>query len=228
MSEIVDGLNRLAYQFKGSPNIAATFGAALAQFEELRIVDADLKLLRYLDSSVGAQLDGVGEIIGLERPTKPIDDLGLFGFEFDTTAKGFGDISDSDLGGNFWDGSPADEALIGDDLYRLLIRAKIIKNQTAMTVDDTTRLISFMFGGVPVRYFSVTNLTARYDIGKILDQFDLSLLEDLPLLIGIGDVTYHAVYDAENSFGFDSDPNALGFGDINDTDTGGIFAKIIT
>lgn len=222
----IKALSRLAYQFQDSDKFKAFLTAFLDEFQYLQDQNENLKTLRYLNTAQGVQLDGIGEILGLTRPTRPVDVAGLFGFVDDDTAKGFGILSNPDIGGNFWDGTQA-VVLIGDDLYRLLLRAKAIENQTAMIVDDTTRLISFMFGDIEVRYFLTTNLSPRYDIGKFLDDFEVSLLADLPILIGISDVTYFAMYDAE-SFGFSDDPDAFGFSDITDTSLGGPFAKIIT
>lgn len=220
-----NGLSRLAYQFEASEKFKAFISAFLAEFDELDISELQLLNERYLDTSVGAQLDGIGEIVGLQRPEKDVDVAGIFGFVDDLTAIGFGTILDSDIGGNFWDGT-SQSVLIGDDLYRLLIRAKIIENQTAMTVDDTTRLISFTFSDIPVRYFLTTNLKPRYDIGKFLSSFEASLLDDFPILIGIDTIEYHT-YSETIPFGFDADPDTFGFGDITDTDIGGNFSKII-
>jgi len=106
----------------------------------------------------------------------------------DATARGFGDLYNPDVGGNFW-GGDTNYVLVGGDQYRLLIRAKIIKNQTAMTVDDTTRLISFLYD-VPVRYSLPVNLNPVYEIQKVLDSFEVSLFAKLPLLIGLNSVEY--------------------------------------
>ncbi len=222
---IEKGLSRLAYQFSDSEKFRGFLSAFLAEYEELEISNLQLLNDRYLDTAQGVQLDGIGEIVGIERPAKTLDQAGLFGFDNDDTALGFGDYNDSTIGGNFWDGQSG-IALIGDNLYCLLIRAKIIKNQTAMTVDDTLRLISFMFSGAKVRYFLINNLEPRYDIGKILTPFEASLLDDLPILIGIDTVLYHMVPET-NAFGFAEDPNAVGFGDYNDPDIGGNFSAII-
>lgn len=225
--EIINkGLSRLAYQFSDSIKLKGFLESFLQQFEDLNTSELQLLNERYLDIAVGAQLDGIGEIVGLSRPEKPVDEAGIFGFKFDTTALGFGDINDTEIGGNFWDGS-SEFVPIGDNLYRLLIRAKIIKNQTAMTVDDTLRLISFTFGGVEVRYILLNNLEPRYDIGKILNPFESGLLSDFPVLIGIEDVTYHTSY-TEDAFSFVGDISGLGFGDITNPTLGGNFAKLIT
>ncbi len=224
---IIKGLSRLAYQFEGSENLKGFLESFLQQFQDLQISELQLLNERYLDTAVGKQLDGIGEIVGLERPEKDVDLAGIFGFLDDPSSLGFGTLLDSDIGGNFWDGT-SQKVLIGDDLYRLLIRAKIIKNQTAMTVDDTTRLISFTFSDVKVRYFLPVNLSPEYHIGKFLTPFEISLLEDFPILIGIEDVSYHSMYDEEPFvFAEDDDPTGLGFGDLNDPNVGGNFAKLI-
>lgn len=225
---IIDkGISRLAYQFSDSEKLKGFLTSFLAEFEELNISGLQLLNERYLDTAIGVQLDGIGEIVGLPRPEKPIDIAGLFGFLDDPSSLGFGTLDDLDIGGN-WLNLGANTAPIGDDLYRLLIRAKIIKNQTAMTVDDTTRLISFTFSGIKVRYFLIQNLNPEYHIEKILTPFEIGLLDDFPILIGIENVSYHSMYE-EGSFSFaeDSDLSGLGFGDINDSNIGGNFATLI-
>lgn len=224
--EVIEkGLLRLAYQFKSSIKFQDFLEAFLQQLQDLRISDLQLLNERYLDTAVGAQLEGIGEIVGIERPIATIDIIGAFGFLSDDTARGFGTFLNSDTGGNFVNKDSTEE-LIGDDLYRIVIRAKIIKNQTAMIVDDTTKLISFMFGGVEVRYFLFENLKPIYAIGKIISPLEEFLLNQIPILIGIDNVTYFISYN-ENAFSFFGDISGLGFGDINDPQIGGNFAKII-
>lgn len=227
MSDVVNkGLNRLANQFKGSNKFNGFISAFLEEYQEIDASNIQLLNERYLDSAVGAQLDGIGEIVGVQRQKESIDIIGAFGFDGDDTARGFTDLFNLDLGGNFRKLDEG-EQLIGDDLYRIVIRAKIIKNQTAMTVDDTTRLISFMFGGVEVRYFLFENLKPIYAIGKIISPLESFLLSEIPILIGLSDVTYYVSHN-EGAFSFDGDISGLGFGDLNDPQLGGNFAKIIT
>ncbi len=227
MSDVVNkGLNRLAYQFSDSLKFKGFLSSFLEEYQEIDAANIQLLNERYLDTAIGAQLDGIGEIVGIARPKESIDIIGAFGFDGDDTARGFTDFCDLELGGNFRKLDEG-EQLIGDDLYRVIIRAKIIKNQTAMTVDDTTRLISFMFGGVEVRYFLFENLKPVYAIGKIISPLESFLLDNIPILIGIGDVTYFVSYN-EDAFSFAGDISGLGLGDLNDANIGGNFAKIIT
>jgi len=183
---IEKGIERLAYQFLDSEKFKGFLTSFLTEYEELNTSGLQLLNERYLDIAVGAQLDGIGEIVGLPRP------------EGET-----------------------------DTLYRFLIRIRIIKNKTAMTIDDTLRLISFTFENATVRYFQTSFLEPRYDIEKHLEPSEEVLVPNFPILIGLETVTYHS-YSKTTSFGFYGDPDALGFGDLNDSDIGGNFAKIIT
>lgn len=188
MSEITEGLTRLAHQFKGSTKFEETLAVFLQQFVELKAVDGDLGSLRYLDNAEGAQLDGLGEIAGIERPEIPVSQSGAFGFVGDEEALGFGTLLDPNVGGNFIS-LDQDVTLLSDNLYKSLIKAKIVINKTAMNVDDTTKMIADMFD-TRVRYILLNTFDSYYYIEKDLSQFEGILLDFLPTLIGGGSVTY--------------------------------------
>jgi hypothetical protein len=71
-------INRLAYQFKNSTTYKLYLEAFLAEQDELALVETQLRELRYLDTAFGAQLDGIGEIVGISRPTGYTDEQYLF------------------------------------------------------------------------------------------------------------------------------------------------------
>ena len=226
MSDVISkAIDRLAYQFEDSAKFQGFLTAFLTEYQELENSGLQLLNERYLDTAIGVQLDGIGEIVGVERIMGSIDIIGAFGFDNDPNAQGFGTLLTATIGGNFISYG-SNKQLIDDETYRKVIRAKIIINQTAMTVDDTTRLISFMFGGVPVRYTLTTNLQPVYNIRKIIDQTDIFLLDLIPILIGIENVTYISSFN-EDAFSFSGDPTGLGFGSINNPEIGGNFSKII-
>lgn len=69
----------------------------------------------------GVQLDTVGKIIGLSRPT--LSQIGLAGFF------GFDDLPNLPFDfGTFQDGRTLDDALVSDDQYRLFLKIKIAAN----------------------------------------------------------------------------------------------------
>ena len=71
-------LNRLLYQFDGSENLQAVVQALLDECEALTDVNEQLLTLRYLDTATGVQLDGIGDIVGVDRPLDYDDDQYLF------------------------------------------------------------------------------------------------------------------------------------------------------
>lgn len=67
-SHVAHGLALLIEQFKGKPKIAAVLRGWLQQAQELECVFMeDLRLERSVATAVGAQLDGLGDIVGEER-----------------------------------------------------------------------------------------------------------------------------------------------------------------
>ncbi len=57
-------LKRLLWQFRGQPNIEAILSSYLVQCQELENMFIDLLILRRLENAEGAQLDGIGSIVG--------------------------------------------------------------------------------------------------------------------------------------------------------------------
>ncbi len=57
-------LKRLLWQFRGQPNIEAVLTSYLEQAQEIEQMFIDLLILRRLENAEGAQLDGMGSIVG--------------------------------------------------------------------------------------------------------------------------------------------------------------------
>ncbi len=222
---ITHGLGRLAFQFNNSEKLKDLIETQLIDFQELDNTFNDLLNNRSLDTAIGIQLDGIGQILGLPRPLLPIDVVGTFGFFSDPTSKSFGDINDPLIGGNFVDFS-ATRQIANDDTYRKLLKAKAVINRSSMTVEETLDMVSLMFDNARVRYTLPTNLNPVYTIEKVLDATEIGLIGLLPTLIGIDNVSYIST-SAFDAFGFSDDPDAKGFTDINDLSLGGNLASII-
>lgn len=84
-----------------------------------------------LDTAIGAQLDVLGEWIGLSRTVGGILLVQFFGFGDDASALGFGELSDPSVGGRFYElgESSTSTAILPDPEYRILLKAKILQNQ---------------------------------------------------------------------------------------------------
>lgn len=219
-------LDRLAFQFKDSKSLKGLLTAHLLDFDSISVSLDEVLSDRYLDTAQGVQLDGIGEIVGLERPSAGTDVIGAFGFFTDETSQGFGTLDDSDIGGNFISLGSTSQ-LIGDELYRILIKVKIQANKTSMTNEDVINMISFALGNVSVRYILPVTTKPSYEIGRILTSFEiLVILPLIPVLIGIDEADYKTMYN-DTPFGFADDESALGFGSLTDSNVGGNFATLI-
>lgn len=60
-------LRRLLAQFHGQPNMEAVIGSFMTQVQELEAVFISLMSERYVDTAVGAQLDGIGRVVNEPR-----------------------------------------------------------------------------------------------------------------------------------------------------------------
>lgn len=222
MGDITDkGIGRLASQYDSSTEFQgykhgdstkfqAYIEGFLAEYEELEI--SRLKLLndRWLDTANGINLDNIGEIVGIERPTVPQALVDFFGFSDDPTSLGFGSDIQPSVGGQFFDENSGTEILADDDVYLFAIRGQIILNFTSMTAPETVELLSFLVGGAQVRYYLNGNLHPVYEIYKTITLAESIVIESLPTILGVDDIVYIST-DA-SAFGFFDDPTALGFG----------------
>lgn len=64
---VAQGLSRLLTQFHDSPNLKEIARSYLNQIQEIEIVVFSLMAERYVDTAIGAQLDGVGRVVGEPR-----------------------------------------------------------------------------------------------------------------------------------------------------------------
>lgn len=63
----IDPLHRLVQQFRGKPRIETLLRAIAAQTQAISDALEDLRTERWIDTAEGAQLDGLGRILGLAR-----------------------------------------------------------------------------------------------------------------------------------------------------------------
>jgi hypothetical protein len=121
------------------PNFRAVIEALTSGPADISNVISSLPLKFDLDVAVGAQLDAVGEWVGISRRV-PIPLVGVY-FEWDTVAELGWDL------GN-WQG-PDDPSTglvsLDDDSYRILIRAKIATNQWDGTVPSAIEAYLLVF-----------------------------------------------------------------------------------
>lgn len=224
MTQLELALSRLAFQFRDSANLKALLTAIATDFNDEDTAFGQLLADRYIETATGVQLDYIGEIVGLERPSD-VDSTDYFGFLEDGTALGFTTLSDPSIGGGWYSLSAA-AAPISDDRYRVLLKLKAALNSTSMTVEETISMVAFVYG-VPIRYFQspYTSFYPVYEINKTLTLNELAALDYFKDALGGGTSIY--VQAPDNSFGFEGDDTALGFGSTTDSSVGGTFAIVV-
>lgn len=70
LTHVADAIKRLLWQFRDKPNIKAVVESYAIQIQELEVVFIALLVERYLSTAVGAQLDGIGGIVGETRQNR--------------------------------------------------------------------------------------------------------------------------------------------------------------
>ncbi len=163
---------------------------------ELQYVYKDLMQLRSIDTATGAQLDLIGEIVGQER-------IALPGYLFDQP----------------------EPVIPDDDLYRVLIRSKIIRNNTTATPEKVIFGAEFILGvtGATIQEGSEASYILyipkklskleKYLINGVYNGFYTFTLIPKPAGVRVEIVEFVG----ENFFAFVGVPNAKGFGTYTGT-----------
>lgn len=208
---------------------------------ELQTTLKQLQQLRTIDTAVGAQLDNIGEIVGIPRGLVSAELFRYFGFKDDDNiipnpqAGTYGSLTDSSVGSPWYSlGAPTGVSREpSDEEYRLIIKAKIVKNRTLARPEDVISAYKFLFttGQVSIDEFAPAKV--RIGIGKILSSVEKGLLFDLqgsgsllPKTVG---VNYQYIeYQATRVFALAGFPGAMGTSDLNDPSLGGFLSNIIS
>lgn len=194
---------------------------------------------RWIDTAVGAQLDILGNIVGQDRVLVGGDLVEFFGYLGALNARSYGTLNDPSVGGYYRGKNQPTSGnfVLNDELYRIFIRAKIMKNTTRATPEDVIKFIRFVFqrvasvwitsseyGEATMEIFSDgLTLTDRGLIAYFLEGKSYTTYL-VPKVLG---VKYNIEFvNAPTYFGFQGTPN-VGPWDDGSGDVGGIwYAKI--
>lgn len=227
--------SRVTEQFKNKTVYDKYLQLLLSGKVELQNIVRDTMQLRSLDTAVGAQLDVIGEIVGRPRGLVTSDIFYYFGFDGTAQGESFSSTTDPTVGGQWYslDAPVGISRAPSDDEYRLILKAKIIKNRTLARPEDVISAYKFLFGASQVTIEELSPAHVRIGIGKILNNVERGLLFDLggagQLLPKPAGVSYaYSEFQAGRVFATDGFPGAIGTGDLNDTSQGGFLSNLIT
>lgn len=227
--------SRITEQFRGKPVMDKYIRLLLSGVLDAQEVLRQLQQQRSIDTAVGAQLDVIGEIVGAPRGLVFSDLFYNFGFQGAVLGDKFGSLNDATVGSPWYSlgGPKGISRAPSDEEYRLILKAKIIKNRTFARPEDVIQAYQFLFGTSRVTIDQVGPAQVRIGIGKILSNVERGLLFDLggtgsllPKTVG---VSYsYSEFAADRVFALDGYPGGVGVGDINDPTSGGILTNLIT
>lgn len=149
-----------------------------------------------VDWAVGKQLDVVGEWVGVTRFVPFVLVLDYFGFdEGFAYMKTFGEEGLPYIGARFMEEGEqySGVSTLEDPEYRLLLKAKIVKNQSRGTYSDVLQALAFLFN-IGCSITDNGDMTFNIYIGRPLSTTENSLITNLDILprpagVRIGSVT---------------------------------------
>lgn len=209
MSRYESMIGHLLAQYRDCPNL---FAFIYAVSEELELVNKtldDLKYKRWIDSGEGVQLDGIGDIVDQDRIISQAIALEFFGFEGQPNVTGFNQARFRRAGESY-----LTSATLSDPEYRLVLRAKIVKNNSLAYAEDTIQSLAFVFNVNKVVLHDIGNAKFIVAIGRKLSKNEIIMARALDLFVRGGGIGYKYMidYDATNYFGFYHQKGAKGFG----------------
>ncbi len=209
-------------QYTASIKFLATIAAVMARVQDLEDALMSMLDITDIDLATGVNLDVLGDIVGTGREIEDSIAIPFFGFEDTPAGQVFGEEGSIAVGGRFRDEDEPYTAttVLGDPEFRLLIRAKIIKNHAIGTNEDIIRGLNYIFNGSLNIISDTGGMRISIGIGRIITPVEEILIRRLDLLPRPNGVKIGAVvsFESENFFGFEDQPNAKGF-DV------GIFAE---
>lgn len=128
-------------QFSDSPRLQSLVKALLQPSGGIQEVLEQLYNDRWLDTAIGAQLDGIGEIVGLSRVIDETIYIGFFGFNGQPAVQGFGKARMRRDHENPVSGSTT----LRDTEYRKLLYWKIGMNNGHGTAPEIARAMRAIF-----------------------------------------------------------------------------------
>ncbi len=222
------GLSRVALQYYESAKFRAYITALLQHSIEIEALFQKMALQVDIDIAEGVNLDVIGIIVGRSRIIPLAIPVVFFGFNGQPGVLPYGEEGVIGVGGRFRDESePAfASSVLADPEYRLLLKAKIIKNHSKGYFEDAIAGVQMLFRSTSV-IDSHGVMSMQIAVGRELRFWEQVILRDLDLIsrpTGVL-IDQFITYDSDAYFGFFGQPNAKTFGEEGSATYGGKFAN---
>jgi len=142
---LFDEVALMLSQFDGKENLTKLVTIMGDRFNVLEQVFADLRDSRWIETAEGTQLDGCGEIVAQDRLISYAIALPFFGFESQSSGRGFGKARMRHSGETY-----LSSAKLGDVEYRKMLKAKVFKNTSTGTAEEVITSLANIFGAAKI------------------------------------------------------------------------------
>lgn len=137
--------DRIYAQYRNAPKAVAWYNITRRLAAEIADAAQAVRVMYNIDVAEGAQLDIIGSIV--VQPREFVGNIELFPGLFD--ASDGAEFGDED-GAIFASLTVDQDQLMSDELYRLAIKAKIIKNNSDTTIDSILDGLNFLLPNADV------------------------------------------------------------------------------
>lgn len=196
----------LIWQYRGKPKANSTVKTISDEVSKVYQSAVDMGDILNIDTARGYALDLVGYHVGVNRSLASFIPRKFFGFA-KTGQLGFNE-------GKFYryGESTGESTRLGDEDFRFMIKAKILKNYQIGAIEDITNSISFLFGR-DARIIDNYDMTMTAIIpSTVMTPFKKYAIENLDILVRPVGVMYkYVIIEPAKYFGFYEDRYASGF-----------------
>ena len=134
---------RIYAQYRNKPKAVAWYAITRELGDQIADAAQDVRTMYNIDGNVGAQLDIIGRIVVADRNF-------LANTPLDVTQFGDVDAEFGDLDAVFSALSIGTDSQMSDEFFRLVIRAKIVKNNSDATIESILDGVTFLIPGANV------------------------------------------------------------------------------
>jgi Protein of unknown function (DUF2612) len=163
---------------------------------------------RWIDTAEGAQLDGIGSIVGISRVIANTVYIPFFGFVTQPSGRGFGVARMRRKREPF-----ASSSVLGDEEYRVAIKMKIALNNGHGTAPEVAAAVNTALNVTDTRVVDIGNANARVYINDFILPNDPRFYLIESAFPRAGGVKFWAtLVDTDHTFGFLNQTIYYGFG----------------
>lgn len=158
-------------QFKDSPRLQALVLALLQPFTTVQGALKQLRDDRWLDAAVGAQLDGIGDLLDRPRRISNTRAIWHFGFQGQPNIGGFGEFPMYRAGAGLFTGG----STLDDENYRRLLRWKVLVDSGFGTGAQIEEALRVLFAVDRIAVEDLGNARIRVHVGRKATEDDYFL-----------------------------------------------------